>query len=237
MVDTVTVPARFNGPLENGNGGYTAGLLAATLGGPGPVEATLRRPIPLDAPLATQVEGDSARLLDGDDLIAEARRVPELDLELPAPVPVEEARAAMERYLGLEEGPFSRCFVCGRGRPDSLGVFAGAVEGREVVASTWTPPDWAAGGEGRARPEFVWAVLDCPTFFGAYLGLDELPLSFLGRITARVDSLPAAGEEHVLMSWPLGIDGRKAEAGVALLNGGGEALAVARAMLIEAKGD
>ena len=39
------------------------------------------------------------------------------------------------------------------------------------------------------------------------------------------------------MSWPLGIDGRKAEAGVSLLSGGGEVLASARAMLIEAKGE
>jgi hypothetical protein len=234
MAATVTVPARFNGPLENGNGGYSAGLLAAKL--EGTVEVTLRRPVPLDRTLETEVEGDSARLLDGDQLIAEARAVPGLDLELPEPVSVEEARAAMERYRGLEEGPFSRCFVCGRGRPDSLGVFSGAVEGRDLVASTWTPPEWTAE-DGRVRPEFVWAVLDCPTFFGAYLGIDELPLSFLGRITTRVDELPAPGEEHVLVSWPLGIDGRKAEAGVALLSGDGEALAVARAVLIEAKGE
>jgi hypothetical protein len=141
----------------------------------------------------------------------------------------------MGRYLGEDEGPFSRCFVCGRGRDDSLGVFAGRVDGRDVVASTWTPPEWTAGEDGRARPEFVWAVLDCPTFFGAYIDVEELPLSFLGRITARIESLPVVGEEHVLMSWPLGIDGRKAESGVALLTAEGEVLASARAVLIEAR--
>ena len=50
MAETVIVPARFNGPLANGNGGYSAGITAAMLDGP--VEATLRRPVPLDRPLA-----------------------------------------------------------------------------------------------------------------------------------------------------------------------------------------
>ena len=42
MAEPVIVPARFNGPLENGNGGYSAGIAAAML--EGPVEATLRQP-------------------------------------------------------------------------------------------------------------------------------------------------------------------------------------------------
>jgi hypothetical protein len=233
MVASVTVPGRFNGPLENGNGGYSAGLAAALLDGP--VEATLRSPVPLDTPLRAVVEDGTARLLDEDLLIIEARRVADFGIDVPAPVSPAEALAAMERYPGEREGPFSRCFVCGRGREDGFGVFSGRVEGRDIVASAWTPPDWTAGGDGRARPEFVWSVLDCPTFFGAYLDVEELPLSFLGRITARVDALPAVGAEHVLMSWPLGLDGRKAESGVALLDADGDVLAAARAILIEAK--
>ena len=235
MAETVIVPARFNGPLANGNGGYSAGIAAAML--EGPVEATLRRPVPLDRPLAASVERSAVALLDGEDLIVEAREVPEFEIEVPEPVGPAEAREAMTRYRGLDEGPFSRCFVCGLAREDSFGVFSGRVEGRDVVASTWTPPSWTAGEDGRVRPEFVWAALDCPTFFGAYVDVEELPISFLGRITARIESTPMAGEEHVVMSWPLGVDGRKAEAGVSLLSGGGEVLASARAMLIEAKGE
>jgi hypothetical protein len=215
MAASVIVAERFNGPLENGNGGYSAGVAAALL--EGPVESTLRRPVPLDKPLRAVRDDGAVRLLAGEEVIVEARQVPEFEIEIPDPVAPEVAREAMGRYLGEDEGPFSRCFVCGRGRADSLGVFAGRVDGRDVVASTWTPPEWTAGEDGRARPEFVWAVLDCPTFFGAYIDVEELPLSFLGRITARIESLPVVGEEHVLMSWPLGIDGRKAESGVALL--------------------
>ena len=217
----------------NGNGGYSAGLAAATL--EGPVEATLRRPVPLDRPLSAQVWDGGVRLLDGEDLIVEANQAPGFEIDVPEPVGVVEAREAMGRYRGLDEGPFSRCFVCGLGREDSLEVFSGRVERRDVVASTWTPPDWTGGDDGRVRPEFVWAVLDCPTFFGAYIDVEELPISFLARITARVDAVPAVGKEHVVMSWPVGVDGRKAEAGVSLLTDGGDVLASARALLIEAK--
>ena len=37
------------------------------------------------------------------------------------------------------------------------------------------------------------------------------------------------------MAWPLELDGRKHHAGIALLSSGGETLAVARALLIEAR--
>jgi hypothetical protein len=233
MTASVIVPRRFNGPLENGNGGYSAGLAAGFL--EGPVEVTLRSPVPLDTPLRPIAEDGAVRLLAGDETILEARRAPGFEIEVPGPVSAAQAREAMARYPGEETGPFSRCFVCGVAREDTLGVFSGRVDGRDIVASAWTPPQWTADGDGQVRPEFVWSVLDCPTFFGAYMDIDveELPLSFLGRLTARIEALPAIGEEHVLMSWPLGIDGRKAESGVALLTAGGEVLAAARAVLIE----
>ena len=59
-------------------------------------------------------------------------------------------------------------------------MFAGAVDGRDVVASPWTPPSWTADDTGRVRPELVWAVLDCPTYFALYKDEEELPLSMLG---------------------------------------------------------
>ena len=103
MAETVIVPARFNGPPANGNGGYSAGIAAAML--EGPVEATLRRPVPLDRPLAASVNGGAVALLDGEDLIVEAREVPDFEIEVPEPVGPAEAREAMTRYRGLDEGP------------------------------------------------------------------------------------------------------------------------------------
>src|SRR5208283_4103481 len=106
----------------------------------GAAEVSLRRPVPLDTPLDVVRETDgSVRVLDGEALVAVARAAPEFDLEAPAPVSPHEARLAAAGYRGQPDGVFSRCFVCGRARTDALGVFAGAVDGRQVVAAPWTP--------------------------------------------------------------------------------------------------
>jgi hypothetical protein len=229
--ETVSIPRRFNGPLESGNGGYCSGVVAGFL--EGAAEVTLRRPVPLDAPLDVVREDDgSVRVLHGEALVIEARSAHGLEVEVPAPVSPDEARLAATRYRGRPEGLFSRCFVCGRAREDAFGVFAGAVEGRRQVASPWTPPSWTADAAGQVLPEFVWAVLDCPTYFALYPS-GELPMSVLARLTARIDAPVLAGDEHVVIAWPIETDGRKRHAGSAVLSRDGEALAVARALLIE----
>jgi hypothetical protein len=231
---TLSIPGRYNGPLTSGHGGYCSGVIAAFVHGQ--AEVTLRSPVPLDTPLDVVCEDEgSVRVLEGDTLVAEASPAPELEVEALEPVSVEEARLAKSRYRGSPEGLFGRCFVCGRGREDALGVFAGAVEDRDVVASPWTPPKWTADAEGRVLPEFIWAVLDCPTYFAVYTGA-ELPMSFLGRLAARVDAPVVAGEEHVVIAWPIGADGRKRHAAAAVLSSEGAPLAVARALMIEARG-
>jgi hypothetical protein len=197
----------------------------------------LRSPVPLDTPLDVLPQDDgSVRVLNDENLVAEARSASGLELDVPDSVSVEEARAAKSRYRGKPDEVFGHCFVCGLGREDALGVFAGAVDGRDLVASPWTPPDWTADSQGRVLPEFIWAVLDCPTYFAVYPG-EELPLSFLGRLTTRIDAPVAAGEEHVVISWPLGADGRKRHAGAALMSSGGDILAVAEALMIEPRGE
>lgn len=207
--------------------------MAKLLGGA--VEVTLRRPVPLDTGLEAVWDDGSIRVLDGEELIAEARQDADFDLDVPEAVTPSEAREAMGRYRGLPDGPFSNCFVCGLARGDAFGVFAGQVEGRRLVASTWTPDPSTAGADGDVLPEFVWAVLDCPTFFAAYLDRDDLPIGFLVTFTARIDARVKAGEEHVVIAWPLESDRRKSYAGSAVLSAEGEVLARARAMLIEAR--
>lgn len=233
MSEAITIPARCNGPLESGNGGYSAGALAAFL--EGAVEVSLRRPVPLDTALrVSREDGGKVLAFDGEDLVAEAHAAPDFELDVPAPVGVEAARAATAGYRGKTDGPFSNCFVCSRTREDTLGVFAGPVEGRELVATPWTPPQWADDGSGSARPEIVWAVLDCPTYFAAYMHCPEpLPPGVLARFTGRLDAPVPIGEEHVVISWPLEADGRKHHAGVAVVSAAGTVLARAQALLIE----
>jgi hypothetical protein len=233
MAETISIPGRFNGPLDSGQGGYSAGLAAGLLDGP--AEVSLRRPVPLDRQLDVHRENeDAVQVVDGDDVILEAR-VRELEVEIPSPVTAEEARRASKSYRGTADGVFSHCFVCGLARDDAFGVFAGAVEGRELVASPWNPPLWTADAGGNVRPEFVWAALDCPTYFAVYLG-QKLPMSVLARLTSRIDAPVPAGEEHVVIAWPIEVDGRKRHAGAAVMSADGEPLALARALMIELRG-
>jgi hypothetical protein len=229
-METVVIPSRFNGPRESGNGGYTSGILAARLGGP--AEVNLRSPVPLDEPLDLAGDDQGLRLAHGETPIAEARPLPRLDLTVPVAVSPEQARRAAESYRAPSDGLFSECFVCGRAREDCFEVFAGQVEGRDVVATPWTPPAWTAGADGAVRPEFVWAVLDCPTYFACHLE-GELTLSMLVRQRAELRAPVRASEEHVVMAWPLERDGRKRLAAAAVLSATGEALALGEALMIE----
>lgn len=231
MSESLSIPHRFNGPIGSGNGGYCSGLFARGLDGA--VSVTLRRPVPLDVRLDVMREQDgSVRVLDGEALVAEARTTSAFDIEVPPTVSLSEARLATGRYSGASDGPFSRCFVCGRAREDALGVFAGAVEGRQIVASPWTPPAWTADAAGEVLPEFVWSVLDCPTYFAAYLSGASAG-TLLARQTTRIDAPITAGEEHVVMAWPIETDGRRRHAGSALLSPDGKVHAVAHALLVE----
>ena len=218
----LVIDRHFRGPTGSANGGYTCGVLASLLHGP--AEVTLRLPPPLEQPLRVDWQDDRHRveLRDGDELVAEATAA-EVDVELPEPVSFDAARAA-----ALPEGDkaseFPECFVCGWARNDGLGIYAGPVPGRDAVAATWTPrPDHVA-------PEFVWAALDCPGAYAVHGGERGMPV--LGRLAARVEHLPHAGERCVVMAWPLGEEGRKLYAGTALYGEDGRLLGAARATWI-----
>jgi hypothetical protein len=218
----VTFPRRFRGPLTSANGGYACGRLAAFLEG-GAVEVTLRLPPPLDRPLAAERDGGSAVLLDRDVVVAEAR-LAELDLDLPAPVSLPAAEEAASRHVRIGNPVFGECFVCGiRADGDGLGIYAGPVAGREPLhAASWTVSE--------ASPELVWAAIDCP---GAYaVGAAGRGDMVLGRMTARILSVPKVGDRCVVVSWPIAEDGRKLFAGTALYAEDGELRALAKQIWI-----
>ena len=220
----ITLPRHYRGPLASANGGYACGRLAAFVDAQ-EVEVTLRQPPPLDRPLGVERDADGVRLMDGDALVAQARPAP-VEVQAPAPVSVEVAEESRERHVRGWSPDFSECFVCGV-RDDGLEIRVGPVTGREPLhASPIALPE--------SRSEIVWAAIDCP---GAYaVGAEGRGDIVLGRMTARVDRVPEAGEPCVVASWPLGEDGRKLYAGTALFAEGGELLALARQTWIVPRG-
>jgi hypothetical protein len=213
----VVIDRRYRGPDESGNGGYSAGLFALAHGGD-VVEVTLRLPPPLETPL--EVVGE--RVLAGSAVVAQLRQG-ELGVSPPDPVALGDAAAAAVPDL---DSPFPNCFVCGHARgDDALHIHAGPVEGRPVYAAPWTVREDTVGRE------FVWAALDCP---GAYAtGVPGRGTVILGQLTARIERVPGAGEDCVVVARHLGSDGRKHGAVTAFFTDVGELLGLARAVWIE----
>jgi hypothetical protein len=227
------VPTRFCGPPSSGNGGWSAGAIAAHAGDElpddhsrpwPPVSVSLLAPPPLEVPMA-MAPGDNGGVVATHDgelvLSAHCTRDEVADVE---PVAPDEARAAIAAYAGLSSHPFPTCFSCGTGREpgDGLRIFPGRVsdapaedgeQPRARVAATWVPDptvaeDYHAYADAHLRASLpvTWAALDC---VGGWAGDLQERLMVLARITARVDSLPVIGEEHVLVGQSRGREGRK----------------------------
>lgn len=220
------MPRRFCGPPDSGNGGWTAGALAALdlrdapadhAGSWPTIEVSLRRPPPLEVPMPLEVvDGVTSATYDGE-VVATARRVATVlsDVE---PVHPEQAEAATATYPGHTFHPFPTCVVCGTAREegDGLRIFPGRVgtgTAGDLVAATWTPDaslqeDWHSYAEEdpRASVAATWAALDC---IGGWAGDLTERLMVLGRMTARLDDLPVVGEQHVVVGEGRGQEGRK----------------------------
>lgn len=102
--------------------------------------------------------------------------------------------------------------------------------GAGVVASPWTPPDWAADEDGEVAAEFVWAALDCPAYFA--LHGEGLEVAYLVRQQVEILAPPRAGVEYVVVGMPLERSGRKGLAATAILDVGGEVLAHAECLFV-----
>ena len=238
------VPSRFRGPASSGNGGWTAGALAALVDHDVPadhaarwptVAVSLRQPPPLDTPLEVGDDGSvTVATLDGQE-VARAQVVDEVP-EAVDPVPADEARAAMASYPGLRQHPFPTCFGCGTEREegDGLRIFPGPVSAAESptkVAATWTPhpslfEDWHAyhDDQPRASLPVAWAALDC---VGGWAGDLTERMMVLARIIVRVQTLPLIGEEHVVVGEARRAEGRKTWTAATLYAADGRAIAVA----------
>ncbi len=228
------IARRFRGPPDSGNGGYSCGVIGVQLGGT--AEVTLRVPPPLERELRVVREGAGARLLEGETLVAEAAPA-SLDIEPPAPVSFADAEKASRGYPWFSGHPFPGCFVCGpeRAADDGLRILPGPVEGREIAAAPWIPDASLADERGLVRPEVVWAALDCPSWFGFYCFNEWQGVALLGRLAARIDSLPRAGERCVAAGWFRGREGRKIHTASAIYGEGGVLRALGKSTWVALK--
>lgn len=230
-LDSLVVPARFNGPAGSGNGGWSAGALAAYVDADGgAVEVTLRQPPPLDTPMeVVEDDGVMTAMHEGAPALV-ARRAALAPEGVPA-VSMALAREAATRYPGLEQHPFPTCFTCGTEREpgDGLRIFPGRVDdldGRPRVAAPWVA--------GEADLRVVWAALDCA---GAWAADMEDRMMVLGRMTAEVLGTPVAGEEHVVVGLARGSEGRKHRTATTVVDPRGAVLGRAEQVWIEVSPD
>jgi hypothetical protein len=234
MSPEVVIEGRFRGPPNSANGGYACGMVAALVEPDPAVEVTLRAPPPLDTPLSAARSDGKVQLRDGETLLAEGRSAPEPELELPAPVTLEEAEAARRGSPLHERHSFPTCFVCGPDAAHGLEVVCGPVPGREdeLVAAPFRTVGAMAGEGGSVRPELVWSVLDCPSGLVGMI-VPDMGVSVLGRLTGLIHRPLETDRDYVAIGWPIDRDGRKTQSATAILDGDGDAVAVARATWIE----
>ncbi len=224
---SLRIERRFHGPPDSGNGGYVAGLVAGALGG-SECAVTLHRPPPLDRLLELRTTPQGAELVDGDQLIASA--VPaELELDVPAPPALADARSAQDRFIGHQRHRFPSCFVCGPDRApgDGLSIYPGALG--SGVAATWTPGRDLGSADGSVASEFLWAALDCPGYFAVE---EAAGLALLGRMTARIERSAPVREPVIVTGWAIASEGRKHHVGTAIHDRDGGLVGCARSTWI-----
>lgn len=229
--DLVVVQRRFRGPPMSGNGGYVAGLVAEWV--EGPAEVRLHAPIPLDVPLHRRRDGVAVSLSDDSTLYVSARPLAApLDLDPPAPPLEAEIEAAAAAFPGPGGHPIPGCFVCGTERQpgDGLCIYAGESPARDVAVAEWIPAEELADERGAIPQRFVWAALDCPSFFALET---PRPLALLAQLEGRVERQVLPGERLRITAWALDRDDRKHRAATAIHDEAGALVAQARALWIK----
>jgi len=157
----------------------------------------LLKPPPLDTELAVRELADGAlQIVQGEEAIGEARPARlELDVRL-APQYLEAVEAS-RRYAGFRHHA-SRAASCAApgGTRDGLRIFAGpslSATGR----APWVPDASLDQGDGKVRPEFMSAALDCPGYY-AVAADDRMML--LAELTAHVDRRVHIGESCTVVA-------------------------------------
>ena len=231
----IRIASRFNGPPASANGGYTCGLVAATIGET--VNVRLYLPPPLDTDLELLPLDDSTakwQLKHGAKLIAAATAT-QVRAHVPTAPSYVEALDASVHFTGHAQHAFPACFVCGpqRSLDDGLRIFAGKLSNSNIVAAPWLPRASLDNGHGKVKPEFIWSALDCPGYFASVM---PGRAALLGEFAVHIDRSVHIEEPCVVIGWQIMIEGRKHKVGTALFDEDGERCAVGVATWLEIAG-
>ena len=237
MADVLVIDRRFQSWDGVAHGGYVAGLVGSRVGPA--AEVTLRQAAPFDVPLSIAGNGDGQiALMEGDAVLARGEAA-DSSVELPDSVSFDEAAKLEWNHDTLTEHPTPHCFCCGydRAKGDGLRVFPAPVPGRPLgqVVAPWVPDPAFAGPDGAVRPEYVWAALDCPGFWGMALSIAHMPNVITIRLAASLHAEVRAEEPHVVMGWPISHHGRKFLCGSAIFGPDGDLTAVGRATWLQVR--
>jgi hypothetical protein len=215
------IKARYNGPPDSANGGWSAGVVAGEL--PGPSEVTLRVPPPLETEFSVEHYPDSVQVYAPDGTLVANAYATEVPREPLVPMSFDEAVEVSAKYPGFISHPFPTCFGCGPDREpgDGLRLFPGRyAEGR--TATPWIVPDDVSA-------TMLWTALDCPG--GWTVGVETRPF-LLGRMAAHVDAVPEPGTRCVIIGALLEMEGRKARVATTVFGADGTPYAWALATWI-----
>jgi hypothetical protein len=234
----IWIDSQFNGPSDSANGGYCCGLVAAALAlePNAAIEVTLHSPPPLNQRLKVNARGQAIEVFSDQALVASAQ-VAELNIDAPAPPRLSEAIESAKNYSGFQQHPFPDCFVCGTARSpgDGLCIYPGQLSAQTQVCSPWHPYPGLADTQGMLKSEFIWAALDCPSYFGAFIGQGKVK-ALLGKQCLKIlqPNIPV-DTDYIVSAWPMGQQGRKYYGGSALFDQAGNCLALARGTWIVVK--
>jgi hypothetical protein len=220
----IRVDSRFCGPPGSANGGYICGLIAAAVNEPLSIRLYKPPPLDTDLPLVFDTVSGKWHLKLGEQLIA-AGNATRLHAHVPKPPSYVAALDASIHYTGHHQHAFPNCFVCGPQRQpgDGLRIFAGKLPNSNMVAAPWLPQPDLAGINGKVRPEFIWAALDCPGYFASVMPGGT---ALLGEFAVHIDRSVHIEEPCVIIGWQILIEGRKHKVGTALFDEDGEQCAV-----------
>ena len=241
MSETVRFERRFQGFADGALGGYAAGIVASRISGP--AEANLRS-LPLMERELELREPMTVRWGFGTETPWCSRRTPANSTSTsPSRRGLRRPRRP-SRDPVHDHGPhlYPECFTCGpdRAAGDGLRVFMGqAPERPGILAAAWTP-DPGLVQAPTLPEEFIWAALDCPTIWAAWLtddGAVKWPeggrFTVLARQRVEQHGPVPTGEPAIVTAWPISRDGRKHVTGAAIQTPDGELLARGESLLID----